>query len=148
MLWRQHAFHAFACALLLAGAAAAEPLEPARLNPAELKWTVLPSGISRAYVAGDDKKLGAYAYVSRIPAGLKLMPHWHPDDRVVTVLSGTMRVGYGEQFDEAAMKELPAGSFWTEPAKQAHYTWAKDGEVTIYVVGTGPSGSTQIPEKK
>jgi len=36
--------------------------------------------------------------------------HTHPDYREVTVLSGTWRTGYGEKFDAAALKALPAGS--------------------------------------
>ena len=122
--------------------ATADPLAPFRVNPGELAWVPAPNGVVRAYVAGDDKKAGVYAYFARIPAHFKFQPHWHPDERVVTVISGTMYVGYGERWDEATMKELPKGSAWTEPARHAHYTWARDGEVVIYVVGTGPSGTT------
>ncbi|SMF24706.1 cupin domain-containing protein [Pseudogulbenkiania subflava] len=130
--------------LLTATGAYSEPLEASRLTPDELKWVVMPNGVARAYLAGDDKKPGVYAYLARIPANFKNLPHWHPDERVVTVISGTMYIGYGEQFDEGRLKALPAGSFWTEPAKQAHFTWAKTGEVVIYVVGMGPSGTTQV----
>ena len=43
------------------------------------------------------------------------------------------------------MKVMPAGSIWIEPARQAHFVWAKDGEVVIQIVGgNGPSGTTQI----
>ena len=137
---------AFACTLLtIVSTAKADPLEPMRLNASELQWVVMPNGVSRAYLSGDDKKSGVYAYLARIPAGFKFQPHWHPDERVVTVISGTMLVGYGEKFDEANMKELPAGGFWTEPAQQPHFTWAKGGgEAVIYVVGRGPSGTTQL----
>ncbi len=135
----------FASASLVVGAIAmADPLEPTRLNSSELKWVVMPNGVSRAYLSGDDKKAGVYAYLARIPANFKLQPHWHPDERVVTVISGTMQVGYGTQFDEAGMKAVATGGFWTEPAKQPHFTWAKGGEAVIYVVGTGPSGITQV----
>ena len=65
-----------------------------------------------------------------------------PDERIVTILSGTLLVGYGEQFDESKMKALPAGGMFTEPAKQPHFVWAKDGEVVIQVVGHGPSATT------
>ena len=71
-------------------------------------------------------------------------PHYHPDDRIVTVISGTLHVGFGERFDESAMKVLPAGSLWTEPAKQPHYVWAKDGEVVIQVIGHGPTATTPV----
>jgi quercetin dioxygenase-like cupin family protein len=68
--------------------------------------------------------------------------HFHPNSRIVTVLSGTMYFGYGKKFDEKKMKALPVGSIWTEPANQPHFTWAKDGEVLIQIIGSGPSGVT------
>jgi len=43
-------------------------------------------------------------------------------------MSGTLYVGFGEVFDESAMKALPTGSIWTEPARQPHFVFAKDGE--------------------
>lgn len=78
----------------------------------------------------------------RFPAGFRNPPHSHPDERIVTILSGTLLVGYGEQFDESRMKVLPAGSMFTEPAQQPHFAWARDGEVVGQVVGHGPSATT------
>ena len=85
----------------------------------------------------------------KIPAGEKNMPHWHPDElRTVTVLSGTFYFGAGEAWDESKMKQYPAGTFFSEPPKAPHYTWAKDGEVVIQITGIGPSGTTRIEQKK
>jgi hypothetical protein len=96
-------------------------------------------------LVGDEQKPGMYVYRVRFPANFKVQPHFHPDERVVTVMSGTLYMGYGEHFDESAMKALPAGSIWTELLKQLHFVWAKDGEVVIQVVGSnGPSGVTRI----
>ena len=85
---------------------------------------------------------GVYVIYMRFPAGFRNPPHFHPDERIVTILSGTLLVGYGEQFDESAMKALPAGSMFIEPAKQPHFAWARDGEVVLQVVGHGPSDTT------
>ena len=63
----------------------------------------------------------------------------HPDSREVTILSGTWYTGYGETFDTAALKALPAGSFYTEPANVAHFVAVRE-PVIIQVSGTGPSG--------
>ena len=123
-------------------------LEPARLSPEDLKWGATPTGTQRANLAGDDKKAGMYAYRVRFPANFRNQPHFHPDDRIVTVMSGTLYVGFGEQFDENKMKALPASGIWTEPAKQPHFVWAKDGEVVIQVIGMGPSAVTLIPPKQ
>jgi quercetin dioxygenase-like cupin family protein len=126
----------------------AEPLASVRAAPDELIWKPLGAGLQRANIIGDDKKSGIYVYRIRFPAGVRVKPHFHPDERVVTVISGTLLMGYGDKFDEAPMKPLPTGSIWTEPAKAPHYVWAKDGEVVIQVMGAnGPSGMTQIEEK-
>jgi quercetin dioxygenase-like cupin family protein len=126
-------------------------LDPVRLSTQDMKeveWVLMPNGTYRANLAGDDKKPGIYAYRTRFPEGFKSQPHFHPDDRIVTVLDGILYVAFGERLDEGAMKSLPAGSVFTEPAKQAHYVWAKDSEVVIQVIGIGPSGVVFISPKQ
>jgi ChrR Cupin-like domain len=136
---------ATALALFIAAAAQADPLQPARVTPDELTWKSIPTGAQHAILAGDPRKAGVYVYHARFPAGFRNPPHFHSDERIVTILSGTLLVGYGEQFDESTMKALPAGSMFTEPAKQPHFAWARDGEVVIQVVGHGPSATTWSP---
>ena len=136
-----------ACAIILVlfiAAAHADPLLPLRLAPEELAWRATPRGAQQVILAGDPQKAGVYVYHTRFPSGFKNPPHFHPDERVVTILSGTLLVGYGEQFDEASMKSLPAGSVFTEPAKHPHFVWAKDGDVVIQVVGHGPTATTWV----
>ena len=138
---------AVAFAMVAAGAHA--ELVPARITPAELQWTKMPNGAQRANMASEDTLPGMYVYRTRFPANFRNQPHFHPDHRVVTIMSGTLYVGYGESFDESQMKALPAGSIFTEPAKQPHYVWAKDGEVVIQVIGgNGPSAVILIPPKQ
>ena len=72
------------------------------------------------------------------------MPHFHSDERVVSIINGSLYVGYGDTFDEKAMKQLLVGGFWTEPKEQSHYVWAKDGEVELQVIGYGPSTRTML----
>jgi hypothetical protein len=91
------------------------------LTPTEMKWMPQPgaagSGIEQLNLVGDPAKPGPYTLRPRFPAGYKLGPHTHPDSREVTVLSGTWYTAYGDKFDAAALKMLPVGSFYTEPAK-------------------------------
>ena len=139
-----------AVAFALLGAAVlaqGELFKPTRVTPEELKWLPTPTGTLQTLIAGDPKQAGAYVYRTRFPAGFRNRPHFHPDQRVVTIMAGTLYVGYGEAFDESQMKALPAGSVFTEPAKQPHYVWAKDGEVIIQVIGNGPSATTIIGQK-
>ena len=94
---------------------------------------------------GDPTKPGLFVTRVRFSPGWKDQPHFHPDPaRTVVVLSGTFYFGSGETWDETKMKAYPAGTFYSEPPNSPHYTWAKDGEVTIQLTGMGPSGKTFI----
>jgi quercetin dioxygenase-like cupin family protein len=102
-------------------------------------WTVVQSSFAKAQLIGDPSKPGPYTIRLKFPAGFKVAPHTHPDSREVTVLSGTWYTGYGEKVDVANLKELPAGSFYTEPANIAHYVEIREPTM-IQVSGIGPSG--------
>jgi quercetin dioxygenase-like cupin family protein len=102
-----------------------------------------------AVLFGDPTKPGVYVVRVRVPAGMKLMPHWHPDEvRTVVVLSGTFLHGYGEQWDETKLKLHPPGTFFSEPPKAPHFAWAKDDEVILQITATGPSATTNIEQSK
>jgi quercetin dioxygenase-like cupin family protein len=98
-------------------------------------------------IYGDPTKPGLYVSRVRFSPGWKDAPHWHPDPvRTAVVLSGTLYFGSGEKWDESKLKAYPPGTFYSEPPKAPHFTWAKDGEVIIQLTGIGPSGKTPIPQ--
>jgi len=145
---RTTAYFVLVAFVIAVPAANADPLMPGLVTPDELKWSSGPTGNPQAKITGDATKSGVYMYRSHFPANYKVQPHFHPDERIGMVISGTLLVGYGEVFDESRMKVMPAGSIWNEPARQPHFVWAKDGEVIIQIVGAnGPSGTTQIKGK-
>ena len=113
------------------------------LTPADMKWTsqgaLATPGLEQLNLIGDPAKPGPYTLRLKFPKGFKIAPHTHPDSREVTVLSGVFATGYGETFDGAKLKILPAGSFYTEPANVPHYIEIEE-EVVLQVSGTGPSG--------
>lgn len=59
------------------------------------------------------------------------------------MISGTWYLGYGDQFNEAALKALPPGSLYTEPPSVNHFAMTKE-EVTVQVTGVGPSDTTYV----
>jgi quercetin dioxygenase-like cupin family protein len=130
--------------LILISCTCTHALDQNKLNETDLSWTLQSNGISIASVSGTEKTNGMYIYRVRFPKGHKIMPHYHSDERVVTVISGSLYVGYGNVFDASKMKKLVAGGLWTEPKETAHFVWAKDGEVELQVVGFGPSVRTSI----
>jgi hypothetical protein len=72
------------------------------------------------------------------------MAHSHKDDRSGVVISGVWYFGYGREFNEGALKELPAGSFYTEPPSADHFAMTKDQEAIVEVTGYGPSSTTYV----
>jgi quercetin dioxygenase-like cupin family protein len=118
----------------------------ARVRPDGLQFAKMPNGTSQANVIGEIAKAGPYAVRTILPAGLRLQPHFHPEDRVVLVVSGTLSVGYGERWDDAKLVALPAGSVFTEPAKQPHFAFAVNGDVVLHVTGNGPSATTWVTQ--
>src|SRR2546428_14170910 len=110
-------------------------------TPAEAKWgdppPVFEKGASFTVVSGNPGEAGVFVVRLKMPAGYKIAPHWHPTDEHVTVLSGTFSLGMGEKFDQAALKDLSAGSYASMPAEMRHFATTK-GATTIQVDGLGP----------
>ena len=109
--------------------------------PSEMKWgeppPVFRKGAKMSVLYGDPMKAGSnYVLLLRLPANYKVMPHWHPMDENVTVMSGSLAVAMGDTFDPSA-KALPAGSFFSMPAGMHHFAFAPT-ETTVQVTGIGP----------
>ena len=98
-----------------------------------------PPTVQMTPLIGDPTKPGLYTVRVNIAPHTEVRPHTHRDNRSVTVVSGTWHMGYGGAFDAKALKDLPRGSFYTEPAGQAHFAQTGDEPVVIWVTGYGPS---------
>jgi quercetin dioxygenase-like cupin family protein len=113
------------------------------LTPPEMKWTkqgaLAAPGLEQFNLVGDPTKPGPYTLRLKFPKGYRIAPHTHPDSREVTIISGVFATGYGETFDNAKLKILPAGSFYTEPANVPHYIEIEEDTI-LQVSGMGPSG--------
>jgi quercetin dioxygenase-like cupin family protein len=83
----------------------------------------------------------------KVPAGVKLMPHKHPEDRVYTVMSGVFYVGLGEVFDGGKLEAYPPGSVVVLPGETPHFHWAKSSEYVTQVTAIGPLGLDYIDPK-
>jgi ketosteroid isomerase-like protein len=111
------------------------------MPPADLKWgdppPSLPAGAKIAVVSGDPTQAQPFVIRAQVPAGYKVPPHWHPGTENLTILSGTVALGMGEQFDEAAMTQIGAGGYASLPAEMRHYFMSKTA-ATFQVHGMGP----------
>ena len=115
--------------------------------PNQIHWTDSPAGASQAVLAGDPSKPGLYVVLTKWHPHHMSRPHFHPNDRFITVISGTWYVGTGPKYEPASTTPIPAGSFVTHYGKQIHYDGAKDEEVTLEIVGMGPATSTPAETK-
>ena len=144
-------------ALLVAAAVTTSGAQARLAGPATLKLDDIPwpaasaggagtsgaSGIQTVVLKGDPTKPGLYVLALRAGANMTIQAHSHQDDRVATVLKGTWYFGYGQKFDEKALKALPPGSSYTEPPNTPHFARTRD-EVILQIVGYGPSSTTYV----
>lgn len=111
------------------------------LDAANLHWGDPPPGLPAsakvAVLAGDPGQADVFTVRMRVPAGCKILPHTHPTAEYITVLSGSLHIGTGAQFDEANSHVMAAGSFMAMPANTQHFAWAKE-ETVIQIHAEGP----------
>jgi arylsulfatase A-like enzyme len=111
------------------------------ITPDNVKWQEGPAslrkGVKMAVMEGDPRKEGPFVLRMKLPDGFRVLPHSHPKDERVTVISGTLYLGMGDKFDEKGAKALPAGSYARTPAGRKHFGWVK-GETVLQLHGEGP----------
>jgi hypothetical protein len=114
--------------------------------PKDIKW-VRNNGAEVAVLVGDPAKPGLYIVLQKWLPHNNSRPHFHANDRFITVISGTWWVNTGPKYDPDGFKPVPAGSFVTHFAKEIHYDGAKDAECILQIVGIGPATSIPAEEK-
>jgi hypothetical protein len=98
----------------------------------------LPPGAALAVLEGNPMgATGDYTIRLKMPDGYKIAPHWHPKRENVTVISGTLKVGMGDKFDESKMMSFPATSFAYLDPSMHHYAMGS-GETVVQIHGMAP----------
>jgi hypothetical protein len=101
-----------------------QPMSEMRMTPSEIQSTSTDNnqvgssqlpGVHTKVIYGDPTKAGFYSILLFVPPNTTIQAHSHRDDRIATVVSGEWHFGYGNHFDEKALKTLPAGSVYSEP---------------------------------
>jgi quercetin dioxygenase-like cupin family protein len=126
------------------------------ISAQEIKWgpapPSIPPGAQATVLYGDPGKEGLFSLRLKLPKDYAIPPHTHPKPEIVTVISGTFRLGMGEKADKSNGQALPAGSFFALSPGMAHFAFA-DEDTVIQLNSTGPWGLTYInsaddPRKK
>src|ERR1700687_2809720 len=136
--------------LSISSAAELNPAAVVYKLPDQIQWSVPDArGVQNAVVVGDPSKPGFYVVFTKWLKGNHFSrPHYHPNDRYITVLQGTWWVGSGPKFDpDQGTTAMPAGRFVTHFGKQVHWDGAKDEDAVLLIMGEGPATSTAAEEK-
>jgi quercetin dioxygenase-like cupin family protein len=107
-------------------------------------FAAFPPEARLAILVGDPSKPGPYVIRVKLPAGTKMMPHRHPEDRIYTVISGVFYIGLGDVFDESKLNAFAPGSVVVLPGGQPHFHWARSGEYVTQVTAIGPLGLSYV----
>lgn len=141
----------------LAAAAHAAGTGPARLTPAEISWPAvaaaqqagssMQSGVESLVVYGDAGKPALYSIMFRVQPHGAIPAHSHPDDRSCFVVTGVWYFGYGDKYDAAQLKALPAGSHYTEPSNVNHFAGTREQPAVVECTSVGPAGTAFVDRR-
>ena len=118
--------------------------------PEDIDWrpfAAFPPPARLAVIVGQPSEPGPYTIRVRVPHGVKLMPHRHPEDRIYTVISGVFYIGLGDEFDAGKLLAYPPGTVIILPGNTSHFHWAKSGEYITQVTAIGPLGMEYVNAK-
>ena len=116
----------------------------------DIEWkpfASFPPSARLAVVVGSPSDPGLYTIRVKVPNGVKLMPHRHPEDRTYTVISGVFYIGLGDEFDAEKLQAYPPGTVIVLPGNTSHFHWAKSGDYITQVSAIGPLGMEYVNSK-
>jgi len=98
---------------------------------------------------GDPNKPGMYIIRNHFKSGTMSHPHYHDQDRFVTVIKGTWWTGDGDKFAPETAVPIKAGGMMFHPAGYHHYDGSKPGteDVIVQIMGMGPVKTVQTEVK-
>lgn len=119
--------------------------------PNEMQWgpppPFLPPGAQVAVLEGNPAgSSGDYTIRAKMPDGYVIGPHFHPKRENVTIVSGNLKFGMGDKFDESKMKTYGGGAFFYMDPAMHHYVKAQ-GETVVQVHGQAPLAFTYLNPK-
>ena len=103
----------------------------------------LPPGAEAAVLYGDPAADGLFVMRLKLPAGYHIPPHTHPKPELVTIISGSFKLGSGETADPDAVEVLEEGAVFAMPPGKAHYVFT-DQEAVVQLSSVGPWGITYV----
>jgi quercetin dioxygenase-like cupin family protein len=134
-----------------AQAAATPSAGPIVVHAPDIRWAdgppFLPRGAQFALLEGNPAEAVPLTLRLKLPPNYRLPPHWHSVLEHVTVLSGTLYVGMGEQATYTGGTALLAGSYAVVPQKMVHSAWTGSDGVVFQLHSVGPWSITYVNPK-
>ena len=93
---------------------------------------------------GSSKQDGLFTIRVQFPPNYILPAHFHPKDERVTVISGSVFIGFGELADTSKGTEFKAGDFYINPAQSHHFVYTKNEGAILQLNCEGPWGLTYL----
>ena len=129
-------------------AAAQDSQVKKRLTPKEIE--AMPSesagagtsglaAVTTRVLFGDPTKTGLYTIELKVAPNTVIQAHTHRDTRTAVVVTGLWYFGYGPKNEQALVKALPPGAFYTEPASEPHFARTGPEGATVSITGYGPT---------
>jgi mannose-6-phosphate isomerase-like protein (cupin superfamily) len=97
----------------------------------------MPKGVELAVLEGNPRAPGIFTLRLKAPPGFLLPPHTHPVEERVTVLSGSVAVGFGTRVERKSARTFGPGAFYVNPPGAPHYVFSGAGAV-VQITGVGP----------
>ena len=107
----------------------------------------MQTAVRSLVIYGDASKAALYTILFEVAPNAAIPSHSHPENRSCFVVGGVWYFGYGDKYSEAALKELPPGSHYTEPANVNHFAGTKAKGATVECTAVGPSGTRFVDQQ-
>lgn len=130
----------------MAKAVQAATAQSGNASAAGVRWSRAGPQLEVAVLEGDPNVDGGrYRVLLRLADGSWIPPHWHPRDKKIAVVEGTLLVGHGTEQRASATHPLETGQSMVMRARDVHFEGAR-GVTVVELSGTGPLATTFVSE--
>jgi len=114
----------------------------------EIEFQPVPGlvGVETALLFGNPDEAGPYAIRVRVAEGVLTPPHFHDQDRQITVIEGDWAFGLGSIRTCDDSLTVEAGGVAFHPAGVVHFDGSCGGSVVVQINGVGPVNTTLVAD--
>ena len=125
-----------------------DPAAVAYVTPDQFKWRDPTDQVAtnQTILLGDPNKPELYIYINKFKPGRFGNPHYHPNDRFITVIDGAAWRGTGPVLDPTHAARVPKGTFMIDHAAKVHWDGTKEESGAYLIAGIGPATNIEVPK--